>query len=95
MSDITKQADILVLACGKPHAFGRDYVKEGAVVIDVGINRVPADNERGYMIRGDADMEALTGYVDTLTPVPGGIGPLTVAMLMKNTLQAYYLCQQP
>ena len=95
LSDITRQADILVLARGKPNAFGRDYVKEGAVVIDVGINRVPADNERGYMIRGDADMEALTGYVDALTPVPGGIGPLTVAMLMKNTLQAYYLCQHP
>lgn len=93
--EITKQADILVLACGKPHAFGRDYVKEGAVVIDVGISRVPADNERGYIIQGDADVEALKGYVDTLTPVPGGIGPLTVAMLMKNTLQAYYLCQQP
>lgn len=95
LSDITRQADILVLACGKPHAFGRDYVKEGAVVIDVGISRIPADNERGYIIQGDADMEALTGYVDALTPVPGGIGPLTVAMLMKNTLQAYYLCQQP
>ena len=95
LSDITRQADVLVLACGKPHAFGRDYVKESAVVIDVGINRVPADNERGYMIRGDADMEALTGYVDALTPVPGGIGPLTVAMLMKNTLQAYDLCHHP
>ena len=95
LSDITRQADILVLACGRPHAFGRDYVKDGAVVIDVGISRVPADNERGYIIRGDADMEALTGYVDALTPVPGGIGPLTVAMLMKNTLQAYDLCHHP
>ena len=95
LPEITKQADILVLACGKPHAFGRDYVKEGAVVIDVGISRVPADNERGYMILGDADAEALEGYVSAITPVPGGIGPLTVAMLMKNTLQAYYLCQQP
>lgn len=95
LPDITKQADILVLACGEPHAFGRDYVKEGAVVIDVGISRVPADNERGYAIQGDADAEALRGYIDALTPVPGGIGPLTVAMLMKNTLQAYYLCQQP
>ncbi len=95
LPEITKQADILVLACGEPHAFGRDYVKEGAVVIDVGISRVPADNERGYAIQGDADAEALRGYIDALTPVPGGIGPLTVAMLMKNTLQAYYLCQQP
>ena len=95
LSDITLQADILVLACGKPHAFGRDYVKEGAVVIDVGISRVPADNKRGYIIRGDADAETLEGYVSAITPVPGGIGPLTVAMLMKNTLQAYYLCQQP
>lgn len=95
LSDITRQADILVLACGKPHAFGRDYVKEGAVVIDVGISRIPADNEHGYIIQGDADAEALAGYVDAITPVPGGIGPLTVATLMRNTLQAYYLCQQP
>ena len=94
LSEFTKQADILVLACGKPHQFGRDDVKEGSIVIDVGITRIPADNERGYVIRGDADAEALTGYVDALTPVPGGIGPLTVAMLMKNTLQAY-LCQNP
>ncbi len=93
LSDITRQADILVLACGKPHHFGRDYVKEGAVVIDVGISRVPADNKRGYIIRGDADAETLEGYVSAITPVPGGIGPLTVAMLMKNTLQSYYLCQ--
>ena len=95
LSEITRQADILVLACGKPHAFGRDYVKESAVVIDVGISRVPADNERGYVIQGDADAEVLTGYVEAITPVPSGIGPLTVAMLMKNTLQAYYLCQHP
>ena len=95
LSEITRQADILVLACGKPHAFGRGYVKEGAVVIDVGISRVPADNERGYIIQGDTDVEALTGYVGAITPVPGGIGPLTVAMLMKNTLQAYNLCQHP
>ena len=95
LSELTRQANILVLACGKPHAFGRDYVKEDAVVIDVGITRVPADNKRGYMVHGDADTEALAGYVDAITPVPGGIGPLTVAMLMKNTLQAYYLCQQP
>ena len=95
LSEITRQAGILVLACGKPHFFGRDYVKESAVVIDVGISRVPADNERGYIIQGDADAEALAGYVDAITPVPGGIGPLTVAMLMENTLQAYYLCQHP
>lgn len=89
---ITQQADILVLACGKPHAFGRTFVKKGAVVIDVGITRVAAHNERGYVVQGDANAEELTGHVAALTPVPGGIGLLTVAMLMKNTLRAYHLC---
>ena len=94
LANITQQADILILACGKPHRFGRDYVKEGSVVVDVGITRVPTNNEHGYVVCGDADVETLTGYADALTPVPGGVGPLTVAMLMKNTLQAYYLCQK-
>ncbi|MBP5190974.1 MAG: bifunctional 5,10-methylenetetrahydrofolate dehydrogenase/5,10-methenyltetrahydrofolate cyclohydrolase [Opitutales bacterium] len=92
LSSITQQADILVLACGKPHAFGKNFVKKGAVVIDVGITRVAANNERGYVLQGDADAEDLMGHAAALTPVPGGVGLLTVAMLMKNTLRAYHLC---
>lgn len=94
LSQITKLADILVLACGKPHFFDRNFVKNGAVVIDVGITRVPADNERGYVLQGDAAVEDLRSHVSAITPVPGGVGPMTVAMLMKNTLQAYYLCHR-
>jgi len=94
LSQITKLADVLVLACGKPHFFDRNFVKNGAVVIDVGITRVPADNERGYVLQGDAAVEDLRSHVSAITPVPGGVGPMTVAMLMKNTLQAYYLCHR-
>lgn len=89
---ITKIADVLVLACGKPAFFDRSFVKQGAIIIDVGISRIPADNERGYVLQGDADHQDLNGYVAGYTPVPGGVGPMTVAMLMKNTLDCYYLC---
>ncbi len=94
LQQITQTADILILACGRPHFFNRNFVKEGVVIIDVGITRVPADNERGYVLQGDADMEDLADKVAAITPVPGGVGPMTVAMLMKNTLQAYHLCQR-
>ena len=89
---ITRTADILVLACGKPAFFDRSFVKEGAVVIDVGISRIPASNGRGYILQGDADSQSLKDYVAGYTPVPGGVGPMTVAMLMKNTLDCYNLC---
>lgn len=92
LRSITQQADILILACGRPCCFDRSYVKKGAVVVDVGISRVPAQNERGYVLHGDANFEDLKGYVAAITPVPGGVGPMTVAMLMKNTLKAYHLC---
>ena len=94
LEKITQQADILVLACGRPHFFNRNFVKKGAVVIDVGITRVPANNERGYILQGDADIESLNNYISAITPVPGGVGPMTVAMLMKNTLDCYKLCHQ-
>ena len=89
---VTREADILVLACGKPAFFDRSFVKNGAVVIDVGISRVPFKNEHGYVLQGDADVQSLKGYVAGYTPVPGGVGPMTVAMLMKNTLDCYNLC---
>ena len=92
LPDITRAADILVLACGKPGFFDHSFVKKDAIIIDVGISRVPANNERGYVLKGDANIEDLQGHISAYTPVPGGIGPLTVAMLMKNTLDCYNLC---
>lgn len=92
LEKITQQADILVLACGRPRFFNQNFVKKGSVVIDVGITRVPSNNERGYVLQGDADIDALMGHVSAITPVPGGVGPMTVAMLMKNTLDCYKLC---
>ena len=94
LEKITQQADILVLACGRPHFFNQNFVKKGAVVIDVGITRVSANNERGYVLQGDADIDSLKDHVSAITPVPGGVGPMTVAMLMKNTLDCYKLCHQ-
>jgi len=90
--DITQHtiaADILVVAAGQPNLIKAEMVKEGAVVIDVGINRVADEtNERGYKLTGDCDFESLKDKASWITPVPGGVGPMTVAMLMKNTLLA-------
>lgn len=91
LASITRRADILVAALGQPHFVRESMVKQGAVVIDVGINRVP-DSTRasGYRLVGDVDFEALKHKTEAITPVPGGVGPLTVAMLMHNTLKAYF-----
>jgi 5,10-methylene-tetrahydrofolate dehydrogenase/methenyl tetrahydrofolate cyclohydrolase len=85
----TINADLLIVAAGQPSLIKGEMVKEGAVVIDVGINRV-ADNssDKGYRLVGDCDYESLKEKVSWITPVPGGVGPMTVAMLMKNTLLA-------
>lgn len=89
MADITRQADILVVAIGRPNAITADMVKEGAVVIDVGINRVDdASRKRGYRLVGDVDFEAVSEKASAITPVPGGVGPMTIAMLMVNTVTA-------
>lgn len=87
----TKQADILVAAVGRPEAVKADMVKEGVVVIDVGVNRVDANNEKGYRLVGDVDFEEVFQKVTAITPVPGGVGPMTIAMLLKNTVKAYEL----
>ncbi len=85
----TISADILVVAAGQPNLIKAEMVKEGAVVIDVGINRVADEtNDRGYKLTGDCDFESLKDKASWITPVPGGVGPMTVAMLMKNTLLA-------
>lgn len=90
LKELTSKADIIVVAMGKPHFLTADMVKEGAVIIDVGINRVPdKTTKKGYVIQGDADFENLKEKVSFITPVPGGVGPMTVTMLLKNTLRAY------
>jgi len=89
---ITRQADILIAALGKPHFVTADMIKEGATVIDVGINRVDdASRKRGYRIVGDVDYGNVAPKCERITPVPGGVGPMTVAMLMQNTVKA---CRQ-
>jgi len=86
----TQMADILIVAAGKPGLIGKEHVRPGAVVIDVGIHRIDApDLPRGYRIVGDVAAEQLTDMSGWLSPVPGGVGPLTIASLLQNTLQAY------
>lgn len=86
MKEITKQADILVVAIGKPKFINKEYIKEGAVVIDVGINR-----DENNKLCGDVDYEDVLDIVSAITPVPGGVGPMTIAMLMNNCLEAYHM----
>ena len=89
LAEITRQADILVAAIGLPSTITADMVKEGAVVIDVGINRVDdASQKRGYRLEGDVDFDAVSKKASAITPVPGGVGPMTIAMLLVNTLTA-------
>ena len=89
LAEITRQADILVAAIGSPHFIKGDMVKEGAVVIDVGITRRPdASKKSGFALLGDVDYEQVAPKCSYITPVPGGVGPMTIAMLMKNTLTA-------
>jgi len=84
----TRQADILVAAVGKPGLIRGDMVKPGAAVIDVGINRVPDGSEKGYHNAGDVNFDEAAAVADWITPVPGGVGPMTIAMLMRNVLEA-------
>jgi len=89
MAEITRQADILIAASGHPHTVTADMVKEGAVVIDVGVNRIPDSTKKsGFRLIGDCDFEDLKEKASYITPVPGGVGPMTIAMLMYNTLEA-------
>ena len=88
LSSITREAEILVVAIGKPRAIGAAHVRPGAVVIDVGIHPIqnPAPGAPKY--EGDVDMESVRSVVSAITPVPGGVGPLTVAMLLRNLADA-------
>ncbi len=89
LANYTRQADILIAAIGVPEFVTAGMIKEGATVIDVGINRVDDDNDpRGYRLVGDVDYDDVFDVAGAITPVPGGVGPMTVAMLMKNTVKA-------
>ena len=88
IEEYTQKADIVIVALGIPNYLKGDMIKEGAVVIDVGITRVNDDSERGYHLVGDVDFEACEKKASFITPVPGGVGPMTIAMLLKNTLLA-------
>ena len=90
LAAITKEADIVVSALGVPNFLKEDMVKEGAIIIDVGITRVPdASHPKGYIITGDVDYERVKDKASFITPVPGGVGPMTIAMLLQNTYLAY------
>ena len=85
---IAKRADILIAAIGVPEIIDNTYVKPGAVVIDVGINRVEDDSMKGYKLVGDVNFESIQEIASAITPVPGGVGPMTIAMLVENTVEA-------
>ncbi len=86
---VTRQADVLVVAMGKPEFVTADMIKPGAVVVDVGVNRVDDDSaEKGYRLVGDVEFEGATRVASAITPVPGGVGPMTITMLLYNTVQA-------
>jgi methylenetetrahydrofolate dehydrogenase (NADP+)/methenyltetrahydrofolate cyclohydrolase len=88
LAEKTRAADIVVAAAGVPEMIDGEMLSEGVTVVDVGINRVDADTEKGYELVGDVDFESAREKADAITPVPGGVGPLTIAMLMYNTVKA-------
>ncbi len=89
LAEVTRQADILIAAIGRPEVVTGDMIKPGAVVIDVGINRVDdPSNPRGYRITGDVEFASASEVASKITPVPGGVGPMTIAMLLRNTLDS-------
>ena len=90
LTDVTKEADIVVSALGVPNFLKGNMVKKGAIIIDVGITRVPDSSDpKGYVITGDVDYERVKEKASFITPVPGGVGPMTIAMLLQNTYLAY------
>ena len=89
IEDLTKQADIIISALGVPNFVKEDMVKDGVVIVDVGITRIADNSAKGYKIVGDVDYDNVSKKSSYITPVPGGVGPMTIAMLLKNTLLAY------
>ncbi len=95
LGEITRRADILIAAVGRPEMIRGEMIKPGAAVIDVGVNRVPDDTRKsGYALKGDVAFDEAKEIASRITPVPGGVGPMTVAMLMRNTLKAYRLARR-
>ncbi len=89
LADLTRQADILVVAAGRAHTVNGDMVTEGTVVIDVGVNRIPDSSKKsGYRLIGDVDFEEVSQKASAISPVPGGVGPMTITMLLFNTIQS-------
>lgn len=88
LKELTRQADILIVAIGQAEYVKADMIKEGAVVIDVGIHRIKDYSEKGYHIVGDVDYKEVYKVASKITPVPGGVGPMTIVSLLYNTLQA-------
>jgi 5,10-methylene-tetrahydrofolate dehydrogenase/methenyl tetrahydrofolate cyclohydrolase len=87
IKEITKTADILVTACGKAQLVNNEYIKKDCVIVDVGINSIPdASKKSGYRLVGDTDFDSVKDIVSAITPVPGGVGPMTIAMLLKHTV---------
>ena len=96
LANHTRQADILIAAIGKPHFVDKSMVKPGTIVIDVGINRIPDESRKsGFRLVGDVDFKEVAPVSSHITPVPGGVGPMTVAMLMKNTVKAFEQSHSP
>ena len=95
LHEITTQADILIVSMGKPGFVTKDMVKDGVVVVDVGITRVKSDKTKsGYKLLGDVDFEKVSPKCSYITPVPGGVGPMTIVSLLLNTLDSYIISQQ-
>ena len=88
ISHFTKSADVVIVALGVPQFLTGEMLKDRAIVIDVGINRMDADTENGYTLVGDAHWESISSKISAATPVPGGVGPMTIAMLVENTVEA-------
>ena len=89
LKEITRQADILIVAIGVPHFITKDMIREGCVVVDVGIHRVPSETTKsGWKLVGDVDFEQVAPLCSYITPVPGGVGPMTIVSLLQNTIKA-------
>ena len=88
INNYSRNADIIISAIGVPNFLTSDMIKKDSIIIDVGINRIDSSNEKGYEIVGDADYDSVFDKVSQITPVPGGVGPMTIAMLVENTIEA-------
>ena len=88
LEQYTRNADVVISAIGKPNYLKADMIKKDSILIDVGINRVEAENDKGYKIIGDVDYKSVIDKVSFITPVPGGVGPMTISMLVENTIEA-------